>query len=338
MYGFWFDPKIDYATDAGQVAQYIRRVERLVERYKNEPVILAWNIGNESSGLLKHHFAQPYLTVVRRAYMSMIEEMIRRVHAIDGQRPVLTTLEHAQQLPGELYAFSINVPSADVIAINSYYKEQISEVHHLVHRFSPGKPYLISEFGPKGYWDQKLTDYNRYMAIEEDTDKNKALLYGKEWREDVLEHKGCNIGGIAFCWQDRYEGTATWFGLTDYKGRKKLAYYVLQHEWKGGPQLPLTDVFINGPSFSLKPGGTYEFTAVCADKSLKHFEWQLVNDDYMDEAGSLAPGSKRNKVWVTLPRKGKRFRLYLHVTTGKDKVITSSRSIAIYDGVFNDGI
>lgn len=338
MYGFWFDPKIDYARDKAKVAAYMQKVAKTIESYKNEPAILAWNIGNESSGLLKHHFAQPYLTVVRKAYIEMIEAMARKAHTIDPERPVLSSLEHARQLPGELYAFTNDAPSVDIVAVNSYYKEWISQVHGMVHRFRPEKPYMISEFGPKGYWEPQLNDQDRYEQLQEESDKAKAILYGREWQEDVLEHKGCNVGGVAFCWQDRYEGTATWFGLTDSKGRKKLAYDVLRQVWKKEPVAPLADVFINGPNFRLKPGGTYEFTAVCEDKSLKDFEWQLLSGNYLAAAGTIEKVSKKQKIKVTFPRNGKHFRLYVYATAGNNRVITASRAITLYDGIFNEGI
>lgn len=339
MYGFWFDPEVDYAKDKRKVAAYIRKVERVVRKYKNREVILAWNIGNESSGLLKHHFAQPYLTVVRRAYMAMIETMARRVHAIDPDRAVLTSLEHARQLPGEIHSFSVEAPSVDVIAINSYYKQWIGQVHDMVHRMSPGKPYLISEFGAKGYWEENLNDLDQHYRLLEQSDRQKALLFASEWKEDVHSHAGCNVGGIAFCWQDRYEGTATWFGLTDHKGRKKLPYFSLQQVWSGKPAPAFESLFLMGPTFTIKPGGTYEFTAVYnGSEPLSNMEWQLLSSDYLEPAGKIVPGSAPNKVRITFPSEGRNFRLYLHAPLRGGRVITASRPVTLFQGVFNEGI
>lgn len=339
LYGFWFDPEVDYAKDKRKVAAYIRKVEQVVRRYKNRDVILAWNIGNESSGLLKHHFAQPYLTVVRRAYMDMIETMARRVHAIDPDRAVLTSLEHARQLPGEIHSFSVEAPSVDIIAINSYYKQWIGQVHDMVHRMSPGKPYMISEFGAKGYWEEGLNDLDQHYRLLEQSDRQKALLFAAEWQEDIQGHAGCNVGGIAFCWQDRYEGTATWFGLTDYKGRKKLPYYSLRHAWSGKAAPAYESLFLIGPTFTIKPGGTYEFTAVYNGREpLTKMEWQLLSSDYLEPAGTIVPGSAPNKVRITFPAKGRNFRLYLHAPLKGGSVITASRPVTLFQGVFNEGI
>lgn len=338
MYGFWFDPKINYAQDKRKVAAYIRQVEKEVARLKDDSTILVWNIGNESSGLLKHHFAQPYLTVVRRAYMEMIETMARKVHALDPQRPVLTSLEHSHQLPGELYGFANTAPSVDVVSVNSYYKNWIGQVHEMMHRFNPGRPYMVTEFGPKGYWETLLNDMDQQERLSEQSDKHKALLFTSEWTEDIAGHRGCNLGGVAYCWQERYEGTATWYGITDHKGRKKPVYYSLQHLWRGTPEPRLHNLFISGPGFTVKPGGTYEFTAVSDGAIIESYHWQLLSGDYLLEAGKLRTGNKANTIIVTLPREGRNYRLYVYAQIAGNRVMTASKPITIYQGVYNEGI
>ncbi|OLY94694.1 hypothetical protein BUE76_06445 [Cnuella takakiae] len=338
MYGFWFDPKNDYHKDRAQVAKYLREVTTAVRHLKDDSTIIAWNIGNETSGILKDFYAQPYLTQVRRGYMEMIEELTRAIHAIDPVRPVISSLEHTDQLPGELYNFNRYTPSLDAMGINSYYTEQIGRLHGLVHQFYPHKPYVVTEFGPAGYWSPRYTRYDRYFNPIEDSDKRKAELYMEEWQKDVQDHAGCNLGGVAYCWQDRYEGSATWFGITSSDGKKKLVYSALQHVWAGTAKPQLPHLFIAGPTFQVKPGGAYQFTVVHKDSSLGRYSWKLLRDDYLEEAGKIYPSDRPDRVWVFLPAAGARFRLYVVAETKDGKEVSASFPINLYQGVLNSGL
>lgn len=338
MYGFWFDPKYDYYRDKEVVARYLKEVTATVERLKGDSSIIVWNIGNETSTMLNNFYAQPYLTHVRKGYMEMLEQLAVAIHAIDPKRPILSSLEHTDQLPGELLNFNRYTPSLDAVGVNSYYTEQISSLHHLVHRFSPNRPYIVTEFGPLGYRNLRYTQYDRYANPKEDSDKRKAELYLQEWQQDVAGHQGCNLGGIAYCWQDRYQGSATWFGITNRLGRKKLTYQALQYAWKGGTKPDFPHLFIAGPAFQLKPGGTYQFTAVNSDSTLRHFSWQLLRNDYLEETGEILPMDKSNKVWVSLPSEGTKLRLYVTAETKDGKVVAASFPLKLYEGVLNTGL
>jgi cellulose synthase (UDP-forming) len=330
LYGFWFDPAIDYYRDTAQVQQYIRMVEQYIRQYKDYPAVLGWSVGNETSGLLKKHFTQPYLNTVRKAYMEMIEQMARRIHALDRNRPVFTSLEHSWQLPGELYSYHQLVPSVDIMSINSYYEQQISRLKTLTHDFDSTRPYLVSEFGPRGYWNPELSAFDKYNVLVEDEDKQKGGLYLKEWNEYVSRHRGSNIGGVAYCWRDRMEGTATWFGITDYKQRRKPVYYALQQAWthKVSPAAG-NNVFIVGPDFKLNPGDPYEFRAICNNPAYKAAEWHLYKDETFKEAGKLVPSTKNGAVWIIAPSAPATYRLYVHLSDGKGNVVTASKPVTL---------
>src|SRR5207342_2826220 len=138
-----------------------------------------------------------------------------------------------------LVAFKDEAPSIDAIGINSYYKEQISNLNHVAWQFDSLRPYIVSEFGPEGYWDPKY-NRNKGGCLAEQSDNEKAEWYRLQWSRYVVGYKGYNIGGFAYCWHDRMEGSLTWFGLTDFAGRPKPAYYALKSEWtkKSEPQIP----------------------------------------------------------------------------------------------------
>ncbi len=328
LYGFWFDPSIDYLMDTNQVKKYMDMVVEKVKLYKDYPSVLGWSIGNETSGLLKKHYDQPYLFQVRKAYMEMLEKMAKRIHALDQTRPVLTSLEHSWQLPGELFSYNQLVPSVDIIGINSYYEEQISKVKQLTGEFDQSRPYLISEFGPGGYWNPDLSDYNKYGLLLEEEEKEKAELYYREWNEYVSGNKGYNIGGVAFCWRDRMEGSATWFGITDFKQRKKPVYYALKNAWTNTKATaPPDNVFIMGPEFKLNRGNSYNFTYISNNPVFKYAEWHLYKEnEFREKENYLGPNNYQD-VWIMAPVKPGAYRLYVHVSDGRGNVVTSSKPL-----------
>ncbi|MCW3103465.1 MAG: family 2 glycosyl transferase [Bacteroidetes bacterium] len=332
LYGFWFDPKIDYYRDSAKVKEYIHNVEEKVEQFKGHSSLIAWSIGNETWGLLKHNYAKPYLTKVRQSYVQMIELLAERIHEIDPTRPVFSCIEHEEyQLPGELAAFHDAVPSVDAIGINSYYREQISRLNHVFYQFDSLRPYLISEFGPRGYWDPHYNKTSRKLLVE-DSDVEKAEWYHEQWDNYVEAYKGYNIGGIAYCWHDRMEGSNTWFGLTDYMGRTKPSYYALKDAWTGKKENPLPVYKINTPA-EIRPGAEYTFTALASGKADPglHYEWSLRKDEYLDPVDAVNVDSDdATSVRVTVPETCSDYRLYLYVSDDLGNVSTASVPIKVY--------
>jgi cellulose synthase/poly-beta-1,6-N-acetylglucosamine synthase-like glycosyltransferase len=330
LYGFWFDPKVDYYRDSTKIREYMEDVEEKVRDFKDHPSLIAWSLGNETWGLLKHSYSKPYLTKVRQGYLEMIEELAKRIHAIDPVHPVLSCIEHEKyQLPGELAAFHDAAPSIDVIGINSYYEQQISRLNHVCYQFDSLRPYLISEFGPRGYWDP---DYNRTSKglIVEDSETEKARWYKDQWKNYVSAYNGYNIGGVAYCWHDRMEGSNTWFGLTDYRGRLKAPYYALKVEWTGKkePGIPVCSIRI--PK-EVKPGMEYTFDAVIpgSENMELKYEWALHKDNYLEKIDAIE-GENENSAVVRIPRIPSEYRLYLYVSDEAGNVSTASVPIKVY--------
>jgi cellulose synthase (UDP-forming) len=330
LYGFWFDPAVDYYKDSVQVQEYIKSVEDKVEEYKDRPSILAWSLGNETWGLLKHSYAKPCLTKVRQSYIGLIEHLAKRIHEIDPTRPVFSCLEHEEyQLPGELAALHDGAPSVDVIGINSYYREQISNLNSVFYQFDSVRPYLVSEFGPRGYWDPH---HNRVegKSLIEDSEAEKAAWYGEQWKKYVFANKGYNIGGVAYCWHDRMEGSNTWFGITDYKGRVKLSYYALKEAWTGEKEETLPSYTIVMPE-KIKPGNEYLFSALPSKKTNKEitYQWSLNKDEYLKKVDALTYEDEGKNVLVKIPEKSSNYRLYLYVSDEDGNVTTASLPIKV---------
>lgn len=335
MYGFWFDPSIDYYSNTAAVANYEAKVLKYVEEHKDQKAIIAWNIGNETWGLQKKHFAKPYLTLTRRAYLEFLERLAQKIHALDPDRPVFASEEHEHyQLASTIYEMSTHLPSADVIGINSYFKSNIESLHQTFLQFDTLRPYAVTEFGPKGYWSHEFGDFRNGTLLLELSSSSKADWYEDQWQNYIASNSSANLGGFAFSWRDRYEGTATWFGITDQKGRRKPAYYSLQRAWTGESSIQeqFAEIIIVGPWDTKKPNETLWLSAGILNDytgSLT-YEWEVQDEATWSKVSSIQQSIVNNSyVEVKVPQKKSRYRVYLHAVDAKGNVVTASRPLVV---------
>ena len=312
LFGFWLEQHVDYRCDAAKLSAYTAQVERTVLARRDESAVIAWSLGNEVWGLLKHRYAQPYLTEVRHAHVDFVERLARRIHELDPQRPIFTAHEHSPHLAGSLADFARGAPSLDFTAINSYYEERTSQLARIVPNMDTTRPYLISEFGPDGYWETRPTQRNARGALIEPDSDEKVQSYARAWAVHTEAHRGANIGGVAYCWRDRYEATATWFGLTDSDGRLKPAGLALQQLWTGraasGPRV----LALEGPNSPVAPGATINVRAQVRGKPGQHltYKWRLASEDFDFKVGNVE-GAR-----ITLPQRPGTYRVYFSASDG----------------------
>jgi cellulose synthase (UDP-forming) len=165
--------------------------------------------------------------------LEFLNDLAVKIKEIDPSRPVFSSEEHDnERLIAAIVQYKAFAPHLDGLGINSYYEQNISQLQDIMDTFYPDKPYVVTEFGPKGYWNTELGDYQTNGLAIEQSSLAKAEWYQKQWEDYILKNQGKNLGGMAFSWVDRTEGSATWFGITDYLGRKKPAYYYLQDAWR----------------------------------------------------------------------------------------------------------
>jgi len=313
LFGFWFDQKVNYLTDERKRAAYRAQVNDTVRARRNEPALLGWSLGNEVWGLLKHQYAQPYLTEIRHAHVDFVEQLARDIHALDPAHPVFVAHEHSPQIAGTLSDFARGAPSLDITAVNSYYEERISHLHELMTHLDPSRPYLVSEFGPDGYWETRPAQRTTYGAVLEPSSEEKVRGYERAWTVHTEPFRGSNIGGVAYCWRDRYEATATWFGLTDSEGRLKPAGLAMQKLWTGRtitsyPQITDLDV----PAGPVLPGSTIHVRANVdvppGDRVAYH--WRVGSENFSFKGAKIVADATSPSATITLPSKPGVYRVY----------------------------
>lgn len=330
LYGLWFDPTIDYYADTLEVEKIKRKVLHSVKELKSYPAIMGWVLGNETWSSLGLSFEQPYLSRVRQGYLAMIEELAVEIKKADPGRLIFTALEHNNNLPAAIYAHEEFVPSVDIIGVNTYYGKRIESLDEIMSRLNRNRPYLISAFGPRKYWDASIPGTEIELIPVENTSFEKAQLYGRNWEKHIASNRGSNIGGIAFCWSDRMEGTATWFGITDFKGRLKPSYYALKNVWKDEQNPPpLYEAYIFDPGYALQRGETYTFWAVTENNRSWNmtYEWYLLREKYLDDSGDVKLAFNGKKASIKIPNDEYSYRLYLYISDYYGNVVTASKPL-----------
>jgi cellulose synthase/poly-beta-1,6-N-acetylglucosamine synthase-like glycosyltransferase len=335
LYGFWFDPKIDYTNRKFRIWRYEREVLNKVRKLKNDTAILGWSLGNETWGLLKLNYNEPYLSMVRMAYVKMIADLAYKIKEIDPSRPIFAVEEHTPHLSSAVYAFNTYAPDVDIFGINSYYEQNISILDSVMMSVNPTQKYLVAEFGPKGYWHKEYNDYIYDSLLYEQNSFSKAENLTYQWDKYIYPNKEKNIGGIAFCWQDRYEGTATWFGITDIFGNRKPSWNSLKMCYSGDtitPAYPIPVFKIFMSKDNLEPG-TYT-SAIAATREIAkrdslYYKWMVYEEktfvNYLETSFKKGAYEIRFKV----PRIKSNYRIYLYVSDNKGNVLTESSPLLI---------
>jgi hypothetical protein len=164
----------------------------------------------------------------------------------------------------------------------------------------------------------------------EPSDFHKASAYSANWRQYIAPHRGWNIGGNAFVWKDKREGSFSWFGLTDSRDRLKPAYWALREAWTGRappPKRPMVIEFSLNKKW-LSPGelfmvrtrmlpalnpADYTYTYLIAPAAMTHLDTQFTTN--LSQLSLRAPGVAGV------------YRAYVYVTTRQEDMVSTGSAV-----------
>jgi hypothetical protein len=101
----------------------------------------------------------------------------------------------------------------DVFCINTY--GDIPNVPNNVAKFGWQGAYMITEWGPNGYWESPKTAWQ--TSIEQ-TSTEKKQVYFDRYNQYIAPFPKC-LGSYSFLWGEKQEYTETWFGLFSKENR-----------------------------------------------------------------------------------------------------------------------
>lgn len=211
-------PRTGFDYDAPlQVEKQFEQIRDLVRRHRAHPALLMWNIGNE-----------PEIGTSQAQRISLWREMnriARMVREEDPSHPVIAVLGDAyRRILPEL---DLHCPALDAVGLNSYI--DMLTLPEDVAKAGWTRPYLVTEFGPRGHWQVPKT---AWRVPVEDSSTDKAAFYLQAYRHAVEGRPRC-LGAYAFYWSHKQEKTHTWYGMFLLDGSPTAAVETMSYIWTG---------------------------------------------------------------------------------------------------------
>lgn len=331
LYGFSFEPSIDFRTDESAKKVYRAQIQKAISSHREKSAVTAWVLGDNTWNQLSNHFSQPYLEIVRQGYVDFLNELAGEIHQLDPTRPVIApfTLDH--ELNSAYKDFS-QANKIDVIGINIFDDLHIDSWYSLIAKDSTARSWVVTAFGPQSHANRAITPMTSSAQPIEPTPELKSQQYVQKWKRLNSNPSRLFQGGLAFCWRDRMDGSLTWYGLTDSKGRKKKSYRALSNLWTASSEeSKLENIVILSPNEPLEPGGWHEFRAISPANNLEgtHISWSLMPEGQLREVGKVFSQNQGQIGKIGFPRKPGLYRIYVYQYTDAGDVITASLPIQV---------
>ncbi len=197
LYGF------DY-NDTEAVAKQFEKVKNIIKKYKNHPNVLCWVVGNELNLLFNEDGT---LKPVNPKVYDAMADIVDFIHQEDPNHPV--TLTFAGVIDEHLKEALERCPKIDIVSVQVY--GDLENVEERIKNTGIKKPYMITEFGPMGFWEMPKTAWNR--EIEEVSGPKADGILNRIHKGLINNNSGKCLGGFAFEWGQKQERTPTWYGM-----------------------------------------------------------------------------------------------------------------------------
>lgn len=324
--------------DTGAVNTQFRLMKEQVLLYKDHPAVLLWAIGNEADASYPD---------TATALWTAINDIAAMIHAEDTNH--LTTTVLVNSAVGKVQTIIAEVPELDILSINSY-APNLPGVLGNLQTAGWVKPYMITEFGPRGTW-QMNPEPKRIMpwgGLVEQTSTEKAVVY-KQLLENYIEANRPNncLGGFVFLWGYQSSGDVmTWYGLHTRLGESFGGADELQYVWSGAYPANRAPVISSRNNFTCN-GKVAEDTVILEANSVSmarviasdpendslRYEWLLIPEGSVmsggDPAASLPSISGflidqlADSCHFKAPAVTGNYRLYVYVHDGNGKLASA---------------
>ena len=269
--GLWMKPsyeKFDY-YDPKAIEEQKQAVYRQVQRYKNHPALLMWNLGNE----LDNH-ARDF-----KAYQ-IVNETAQMIHQLDPNHPVTTSITDAIYF---VPVISKLCPEINLLTINVFDK-MASMPKGLAYVGWTG-PYVIGEFGGRGWWESLETAWG---APLDQSGSAKAEFIRHGYETTVVGQSAHCLGSYVLYWGNRFEQTDMWLSMFAPTGEKTPLVDAIQFLWTGQKavnQAPSVGAIRLAGKFDidnvvLQPNTDYpaSISAIDPDGDSLRLRWKITRD------------------------------------------------------------
>lgn len=302
------------------------RVERVVQKHKDHPALLYWNLGNE--------LYYPYFYKITDFY-SNFNILIDLIHDIDPNHPISTTTIGANKL--RVLSIHRKSPKLDFISFNSFGTlSRFSEKLRPIAAIWSG-PHVITEWGVNGPWEAQLTEWD---AKIEETSTKKAEQIKQRYHDYIKPLRSNNsFGSFVFYWGQKNEVTPTWYSLFGDNGEKTQAVFELTKIWSNnkltyeGPELDYILLNDQGAleSIILSPQTEVKAEVIIPESKIQNlvYHWEIRHESWYEMHESILAEDvhfqkKGHKVIFTSPKNEGPYRLFLYLTNESDYFATAN--------------
>ncbi|MFQ3236871.1 MAG: hypothetical protein ACI9C4_002445, partial [Paraglaciecola sp.] len=286
----------DYNDSAAVLAQY-QKMTNIIDKYKNHANVLLWVIANEPNLLFDDKGQSIPANPKVYDALANISDYIQQ-H--DGNHPVTVALAGANK--NTIHTLLKHAPQIDIISVQLY--GDLSTLPQAIDNANVNKPFMVTEFGPKGHWEVATTSWNR--EIEEPSALKAAGMAQRMQSSIMNDPTGKVIGGFAFLWGQKQERTPTWYGMFNVTGEHDARVDELTKMWTGKypeNRAPLARaIFIDGQtpadSVKLKTGQLATAKLIVSDPELDPLTTRW---EFMQEVGLRSQGGHFEAVPPALP-------------------------------------
>lgn len=344
--------EMDYGDDAAVALQFAE-LKKEVLRYKDHPALLMWAIGNETTLFIPHYYRNFF--ALRKVFRA-VDAVARMIHQVDGNHP--TTIVLANVNKPLIQMATLVCHDIDLLSFNVF--GRLKEVLPKVAYSGWKGPYLITEFGAKGYWGAPRTEWHSRV---EPTSYHKAQYLQEQYQALAASGSHC-LGSYVFLWGAKQEYTATWFSLfAPWAGMRPTELSdACAQAWTGskpaGDVPSINYLLVDGradeQNIYLQPDSAalLELHTLAPQRSELRLRWEIheENPEYLnssykkhnprvlaDSIIRLAPGGPVDsaggsvyRLRFNTPTYEGPFRLYVYLMEPKGKVAVANASIFVH--------
>lgn len=322
LYGF------DYNDQVAVAAQF-EKIKKEIRSYKSHPNVLCWVLGNELN-LLFEKDGKTLKPVNEKAYDAMCD-IIDFIHTEDPNHPV--TIPFAGVIDKDLQTTLKNCPNIDFVSVQVY--GALETVEADMKRTGITKPYLITETGPKGFWEMPYTSWDREI---EEASGPKTDGISSRIQKGIVENKsGKCLGAFIFEWGQKQERTPTWYGMFQKDGSQTETIDLLQYLWTGSypeTRAPRVErLVLNGKTASenviLNPNQKYDAEAFVTVKDVLSYKWEIRKETIIRSQGgelevepplvAVELSGNADRIHFQTSEQEGEYRLFVYVYNGTDE-------------------
>jgi len=320
--GLWLRHESDFDyNNTSAVKKQQEKILSYVRKYKNAPGLLVWGLGNE---------IELGSNPANASMWKAVNRLAGDIKKIDPNHPVMTVVAEINRK--KLDAIKKYYPNIDILGVNSY--GPALTVAGRLHDLGWAKPYMLTEFGPVGWWESPKTSWGAPIEANSTVKEGRYL---SDYETAVAGHKGWILGSYVFLWGHKWEQTSTWFSMFLPKSEAALGTVdAMSIAWKGNKpenSAPGIISFHSDAGLMKISAGSIHHARVQSrdiDQDTLHYQWEIRSEKPVkgNKDTIVYPqdiiSQKGDALTFKSPGQAGAYRLFVYVFDGKGKAATAN--------------